>query len=115
MKKSELIREIKSRLPATIDVLGVPFTIKFVWHINKEERQLKTYAWTVGDDREIVIVARKVKSIEQFKSTLVHELLHAALHVSGVTQMFTDPQEEAIVVCLEGFINRTMQFKGVNL
>ncbi len=115
MKKSELIRDIKSKLPETIDVLGVPFTIKFVWHINKEERKLKTYAWTVGDDREIVIVARRVKSVDQFKSTLVHELLHAALHVSGVTQMFKDAEEEAAVVCLEGFINRTMTFKGFNL
>lgn len=112
-KRSELIAEIKRRLPPTIDVMGVPFTVKFSWNMGKADK--KTYAWTVAEDREITIAARKVKSLEHFKSTLVHELMHAALGTSGVTYGLTEEQEEQVIVCLEAFINRAMRFKEIDL
>lgn len=113
MKRSELIAEIKRRLPPTIDVMGVPFTVKFSWNMGKADR--KTYAWTVVEDREITVAARKIKSMEHFRSTLIHELLHAALGTSGVTYGITDAQEEQVIVCLEAFIAHQMDFKRFDL
>jgi Zn-dependent peptidase ImmA (M78 family) len=108
------LKYIKSVLPKTINVLGTDFTIKFSWRMEKTQG-LPTYAITYGDDRIIVINARKVTNLKVFKSTLIHELLHAALHIGGVTQLFTEEQEEALCSCLEGFLMTHMDFTKFDL
>jgi Zn-dependent peptidase ImmA (M78 family) len=49
--------------------------------------------------REIYI--NKEYSIEEQRSTLFHEILHACLYEGGVTNVLTTMQEEAVVCCLE--------------
>ena len=103
MTKAQLVKELKASTPKTINVLGVPFAIKFNHKVPASEKG--TYAVTIGEDREIIVYVRRITSAEQFKSTLIHELLHAALHVSGVTNMLVEEQEEAVVVALESFLS----------
>ena len=115
MKKADLIKKIKSITPKTIKVLGVDFNIRFNHKVPKADRADRTYAFTIGDDREITIYVRRITSMDQFKSTLIHELLHAAIHVSGVTNSLNEEQEESVVMCLEVLVNGLMRFKDFSL
>lgn len=42
---------------------------------------------------------------KELQTTLLHEIMHAALGIGGVSYAITDEQEEAVVRCLEnGFL-----------
>lgn len=50
---------------------------------------------------EIKIALDSNKTLELQESTLLHEILHSILHVSGQSNMLSEKQEEALVVAFE--------------
>lgn len=44
-------------------------------------------------------------------ATLLHEVLHAALHVGGISYALSDEIEEAVVRCIEHALVPLVQFK----
>lgn len=85
----------RPKLPVSVQVLGVPFDIE--WN-----------APLSGDDYgETNVFARRIRvgqscdTAEKRASTLLHELIHAALGTAGHDEMLGDKAEEALVVCLE--------------
>lgn len=81
--------------PKMMPVMGVPFRIQQAKKLagGKEDGQ----CW--GSLRKIVV--RSDTSEMEFESILLHEIIHAVLYVSGQSQMFTNEQEEGLVLALE--------------
>jgi len=85
----------KTPLPASILVMGVPFTVE--WDV----------ALSDGDYGESNVFERRIRigtscdNAAKRATTLLHELIHAALGTAGHDQLLGDNAEEAIVVCLE--------------
>jgi hypothetical protein len=47
---------------------------------------------------------------ELMHSTLFHECIHSALYTSGVSELLTDEQEEAICIALESAFAKAIDF-----
>ncbi len=70
-----------------------------------------------------ITVNEKLNHTEALQ-TLFHEILHASLHISGISQLipYTDDNdgcggtdlEEAIVVCLENALSHAVDMKKFN-
>lgn len=52
---------------------------------------------------------------DEIEGTLFHELVHAAMDISGQKDHLSDDQEEAIVKAIENMIAHLIQIKGVQL
>lgn len=83
------------RWPKKVTVGSTEFKISYVNKVDAED----SHAEFVGSDRKIRI-KRHLKA-EDKNRALMHETLHAALYVSGVSEMLKDSQEEAVVVAIE--------------
>jgi len=59
-----------------------------------------TYGETYGIEKVIKLSNSKDKS-EYTWQTLYHEYLHAILHCTGMSQLLSEEQEEALVVAIE--------------
>lgn len=77
---------------SSVTIGGTRITIKIV---DQEE-----WGNFHGDAKEITISTRAVLE-GVFLPTLLHELLHAAFFVSGITWALDSNMEEAVVRCLE--------------
>jgi hypothetical protein len=75
--------------------MGVPFTVKHPQSVDKE----KSYGETQGFER-LIKIKDSLKG-EVYEATLMHEIIHAILHTSGISEMLGEELEEAIVVSLE--------------
>ena len=53
--------------------------------------------------------------MDEIEQTIFHELLHAALDISGQNEHLEDNQEEAIIKAIEMMIGHLITVKGVNL
>jgi len=89
-----------------IPVLGVPFEIQYVNKINEED---DSYGECDGPAHKIKI--KKSLTNEQKRLTVFHEILHAALYISGQSELLTEQQEEAIVVALENGLSQLYNLK----
>lgn len=56
------------------------------------------------DSGDKVIRLNPSQPDSEVESTIFHELVHAALAIGGVNQLFTSEQEEAIAHCLENLL-----------
>lgn len=82
-------------LPSDVTILGQKFKI--------EDKKLSedTFGETCGMTSRISVDLDKHSSQELLNSTLLHEIIHGVLYVSGQSQTLSEQQEEGLVVCLE--------------
>jgi len=90
-----MARRTQPKLPTSIRVLGVPFTIEWDAELSGDD-----YGESNVFERRIRIGA-SCDNAEKRATTLLHELIHAALGTAGHDELLGDSTEEAIVVCLE--------------
>lgn len=86
----------KEVLPTTITVLGHDFSVKW----NHEFENDESFGDTCYEDRAIRI-GTKCDTAEKRAATLLHEICHAAIGVTGLEHMLGDKLEEAVVSGLE--------------
>lgn len=87
-----------SGLPKSVMILGQRFKVK----VEDLMTEHSLYGSTVA--REQIIKVDKALSSEQQRQTLFHECVHAALGVSGVTEVLSSKDidiEEAVVTAIE--------------
>lgn len=96
------------KLPSKVTILGTEYRVKTSMSIKHEG----AYGETIPDKKLIKI--SKFDDVESSKSTLLHEMLHAALHQSGQSFLFNDKQEEALVRMFEQFLYPMVDFEKLN-
>ena len=81
-----------------IDILGVPFTL-----VRDSEKMpdKDDHGETVILDRKIYLNPVKNKTHDEMAATLLHEVLHAILGVSGQDKFINKKIEEGLVTALE--------------
>lgn len=110
-----LVQYLKANLPKKIVVLGVKFKVNLLYRIPKEDAADYTAAFMVGNDYTINFYVKRLVDMQQFKGLLIHELLHAALHVSGAEMLLSQEQEESIVIAFTNFMQDKIDFNLFNL
>jgi len=80
------------KLPSTVNILSVPYTVEIGPLADPSD-----FGESNGSERTI-----RIRDTSPFHpSTLLHEICHQVLYVSGLTNLLTDELEEAIVTALE--------------
>ena len=74
--------------------MGKKFTITYPGDIDSD-----VYGTCDGAERKIELSPR-IKGV-QFEDTLLHEIIHGILYMSGNTQKLSTEREESIVIALE--------------
>lgn len=98
--------QAKNKLPESILVLGVPFRIEVVDQVDEED----DLGSTNGELRLI-----KIDSSQDTRrrwTTLMHEYVHAVLHVIGVGNKLDDAVEEVIAQSMEHASEQFMKQYG---
>lgn len=100
-----------SILPERVLILGRPVTV----------RRPEMAAGDFGEYHQhqyLIDVAAQLEQ-ESAERTLVHECLHAALHISGISEMIPRDEktdlEEALVVCLENALGHAVDLDKLRL
>lgn len=57
-----------------------------------------------GDERKITLCLMRIRTIDQARETLAHEMTHAALSMGGLSQVLGPETEEAVVRCLDNLL-----------
>jgi len=91
-------------LPTEISVLGKKFTIEYTNDMNKDE-----YGETDLELKKIKLNSNRPK--HTWRATLLHEVIHAILGVTGQSNKMTDDEEEGLVVSLENGLEDLVDFK----
>lgn len=86
-------------LPTGISVLGTWVKVLFTDDIPSNNDE---YLHGMFEPAKNKITIRKDTPEEMYR-TLIHELVHAHLHYSGVTQVFNERYEESLCCLLENF------------
>lgn len=81
--------------PKYINILGIPFEIKFVKKVDKDDSMGEC------DSTSRVIKIKKDTNNEIIESTLLHEIIHGVLAISGVSSGLSEKKEEMLTVALE--------------
>lgn len=89
-----------SNLPKRLIICGVPFTVRYRDKLDGDGDEI-VYGQTYGHGKLIEISLAAHSSEAQIRSTLLHESLHAILHVTGHSEGLSDEKEEGIVIALE--------------
>jgi hypothetical protein len=79
-------------LPTTFQLLGHTWNLKYT-----DDATDETYGQTYGYTRTITLNAGK----NDLPSTAWHELVHAVFHITGLTEILGEQQEEAVAMALE--------------
>lgn len=85
----------------TIQILGTTWTLSRGSHT---EDDLRCFGETDTHDRSIALFTRPHEDYPTrgpVEQTLLHEVLHAILHVSGTSNLLPGGTEEAVVTALE--------------
>ena len=90
----------QARRPKSVCVLGQDFSIEYKPKVVVGDND-ECYGLTHVKDFTIQISSTENKTPEQMEATLLHEVIHAVLGVSGLTELIDDKTEEALVVSLE--------------
>lgn len=104
----------KKNYPDVVEISGVPFTVEYHDELPGHETKTKDEEEIVYGDcdvnrRRIRISLKYNETDDQFERTLLHEILHAVLGVSGQTERLegeNNEQEEGIVVALENALDQ---------
>lgn len=81
-------------LPETLVILGEEFQVL-------KAKMKDAVGDTQPGHRKIRIDCSQHDSQDEVDSTLLHETIHAILHIAGVSNLIKEKEEEAIVVALE--------------
>lgn len=90
-KKKKITRKEQQAFPTEITVFGKVVGIEF-------NRIHGNYGLCDAEERLITLDTTQTK--EQAEDTLVHEIIHAVLGISGIAEILTEEQNEAITVAL---------------
>jgi hypothetical protein len=83
--------------PTEINIGGRTIAIRI-------DPKLEAWGEYHGDDAEIVLAARTLAKQSSLRETLRHEMLHAALDISGLSYLERF-EEEAVVRCIENIFH----------
>ena len=90
-KKKKITLKERQAFPSAILVFGQVVNIEF-------SRIHGNYGLCDAEERMLTLDTTQTK--EQAYDTLVHEIIHAVLGISGMAELFTDEQNEALTVAL---------------
>ena len=96
--------------PSTIEIMGTIFTVRYL-QVLKDEDGTNLSGDMNGNDRLIRINLSQHSHDEILERTLLHEIIHAVLHMSGQSEILKDSTEEAIVVALENGLSQLYKRK----
>jgi hypothetical protein len=85
---------MKAKVPSSVYIGGIRFAIAV------EKLDGGDYGRMLFDERKILISTACLVKAQTLRETLRHEILHAALHVSGVS-FLERYEEEAVVRAIE--------------
>ena len=85
--------------PKSVLVAGVDVVITYPTNLDNPDE--------VGESNSTArtIKVRADQKGDEFERTLLHEIIHSALGLSGVGELLDERMEEAIVVCLENSLH----------
>lgn len=89
-----------------IPVLGVPFTVTYPNKVDSKDNNLGE---TDGPMRTIKVKKNLTNDIKH--ETLLHELIHAILYVSGHSELISEETEESIVIAIESGLSQVVRIK----
>ena len=89
-----------------VPIMGIPFTVTDPVKVDKKDKHVGE---SEGSARTIKV--KKSLTPEVKTATLIHEILHSILYVSGQSERLTEEQEEALVLALEHGIVQVMELK----
>ncbi len=92
----------------SVVLFGNTYTIEYY---DALEDAANEYGETDIHEKIIKVSLLKNNSKKKLHSTLFHEVLHGLMGESGVSQMLSSEQEEAVVVCLENSLLKLVDFK----
>ena len=92
-------RRIIRTKPKTENILGYQFSIEYVPQKHLDGTDEDVHGETYGFKKQIRI--RDTLTGDDLGATLIHEYMHAILHVSGWTYALDDKVEEGLVTVLE--------------
>lgn len=79
-----------------------PFIVSIAGHrIKVEWADIPDYGMYMHDDKKIVLRQDLIDDSTAFVETLRHEMLHAALALSGLSFGMDDTREESLVRCID--------------
>jgi hypothetical protein len=92
--------------PTAMTICGVPFKVTHPTKMPEHE---------VGESHatERTIKIKANQKGEEFELTLLHEVIHSILGVSGIAELLDEKTEEAIVICLENGLHTHYQRRGL--
>ena len=93
-------------MPTRISIMGIPFEVKYLTKVDHQDNHLGE---TDGAGR--VIKIKKGMAEEVTKATLMHEIVHAIIYVTGHTEMLKHKHEEAIVLAIEHGLSQLYELK----
>ena len=103
----------KAKLPAKISIFGKEF--KVIRCLMKED----DYGEMIGHDAEIKVLSTLTPDLA--RKTLVHEVIHAALHTGGLSMLLEGlggeklDIEEAVVICLENALHHAIDLEKLRV
>lgn len=83
----------RERKPKSINILGHKISVVIVDHLDDEDQAL---VGAFNADTKTIFLEKGCE-----KSVLFHEVIHAALYLSGNSQGLSNNREESIVLALE--------------
>lgn len=90
--------------PTSINILGHDITIKYADCIGEEDDCIGCYY----DESKLIII----KKHRNWKCTLLHELMHAALTISGTSHRINLKDEENLCVLFENTFSDIFKFNN---
>lgn len=97
------------RLPTKLQIAGITFKVKYVPDLASETHPGQLYGDCDVDERVIRINKVLHKTAGEYRATLLHESLHAALRVTGWAEVLGDKQEEALIQALENALFKDLK------
>lgn len=92
-------------IPQKIRILGQDITIS--------RKDMKEGDYGEYLEYKCQININKTLGYEEAVATLVHEAIHAALHISGQSQHLSMKLEEGIVICLENAFSHAVNINNL--
>lgn len=99
----------KQTLPEYVHPLGVRFRVELVDKVDEEESAGETYA-----HHRVIKIANEMDTKRRW-STLLHEYIHASLHVTGLDAVISDELNEVIAQSLEFSLEQFLRAHGKEL
>ena len=95
---SSLLISCQMKIPRSVTIAGVPIRI-LQEDLSDEDNMQKGYYGYYSDERKVIVI-EKTLSQSVAVATVRHEMIHAALAMSGLDHL-EGFEEEAIVKCMD--------------